>query len=155
MKIISGGQTGADLAGLKIAKELGYKTGGWAPKGWKTSEGSMRSKLQSFNLKESKEGYKGRTWENVRDSDATIRLAVLFESPGELCTINAINHFKKPYFDIDLLNPESIQTTLGFLLYYNPNILNIAGNTQFTQGYNIEKMAKEYLKELLTEYKKI
>jgi hypothetical protein len=33
-KIISGGQTGADQAGLRAAKRFGIPTGGWAPRGW-------------------------------------------------------------------------------------------------------------------------
>jgi Circularly permutated YpsA SLOG family len=35
-KIISGGQTGADQAGLRTAKRLGIETGGWMPQGWRT-----------------------------------------------------------------------------------------------------------------------
>lgn len=155
MKIISGGQTGADLAGLKVGKDLGFETGGWAPKNWKTSIGSMKLQLQSFNLKESKEGYKGRTWENVRNSNATIRLAVNLNSTGERCTLNAIKHFKKPYFDIDLLKPKSIQECLEFLISHIPDVLNIAGNTQFTESYDIEQMTYNYLRTLLSEYKRI
>jgi hypothetical protein len=34
-KLISGGQTGADRAGLEAAKALGIATGGTAPKGWR------------------------------------------------------------------------------------------------------------------------
>ncbi|RLD67276.1 MAG: hypothetical protein DRI84_02870 [Bacteroidetes bacterium] len=155
MKIISGGQTGADQAGLSIAKDLGFETGGWAPKGWLTSKGSQQKLLESFNLKESDEGYKGRTWQNVRDSNATIRLAVNFESPGEACTLNAINYFKKPWIDIDLLNNKPCQELLEFLILVKPSILNIAGNTQHTQGYDIENMVTMYLREVLIEYKRI
>lgn len=32
-KIVSGGQTGADRAGLDAALELGLELGGWCPKG--------------------------------------------------------------------------------------------------------------------------
>ena len=37
--IISGGQTGADQAGLLAAQALGLQTGGWAPHGWRTDAG--------------------------------------------------------------------------------------------------------------------
>jgi len=155
MKIISGGQTGADQAGLMIAKDLGIETGGWAPKEWKTSHGPQKKLLESFGLKESKEGYKGRTWENVRDSNATIRLAVDFDSPGEKCTMDAINYFKKPWIDIDLLNLKPIQEVIEFLVLVKPSILNIAGNTQNKDGHNIERMSYLYLKKVLSEYKRI
>ena len=155
MKIISGGQTGADLAGIDIAKDLGFKTGGSAPKGWKTSNGPQQKLLKSYNLKESKEGYKGRTWENVRDSNATIRLAVDFESPGEKCTMHAINYFKKPWIDIDLLDPKPIREVIEFLVLIKPSILNIAGNTQHTKGHDISRMTYYYLRDVLKEYKRI
>jgi hypothetical protein len=38
-KIISGAQTGADFAGLIVAKHFGYETGGWMPKGYKNLDG--------------------------------------------------------------------------------------------------------------------
>jgi hypothetical protein len=38
-KIISGGQTGADQAGLAVAKRLGISTGGFMPKGLLTAAG--------------------------------------------------------------------------------------------------------------------
>jgi hypothetical protein len=155
MKIISGGQTGADLAGVSLAKDLGFKTGGWAPKDWKTSLGSQPKLLKSYNLKESEEGYKGRTWENVRDSNATIRLAVNFDTPGEKCTMDAINYFKKPWLDIDLLNPKSIREVIEFLVLVKPSTLNIAGNTQNTEGHDIARMTYLYLKKVLSEYKRV
>ena len=155
MKIISGGQTGADQAGLKAAKLLGFKTSGWAPKGWLTSDGPKQQLLESFQLIESEEDYKGRTWENVRDSNATIRLAVDFDSPGEICTMEAINYFKKPWLDIDLLNPKPIQELIEFLVLVKPSILNIAGNTQGTNNYDIHKASYNYLIKSLREYKRI
>ena len=39
-KIISGGQSGADLAGLKAAIKLGIETGGFIPKNYRTENGS-------------------------------------------------------------------------------------------------------------------
>ena len=155
MKVISGGQTGADLAGVSLAKDLGIKTGGWAPKDWKTSIGPQQKLLESYNLQESTEGYKGRTWENVRDSNATIRLAVDFESPGEKCTMDAINYFKKPWIDIDLLNPKPIREVIEFLILVKPSILNIAGNTQDTKGHDISRMTYIYLRKVLSEYQRI
>ena len=38
-KIISGGQTGADLAALDVAVKLGIPHGGWIPKGRITEKG--------------------------------------------------------------------------------------------------------------------
>jgi hypothetical protein len=38
-RIISGGQTGADQAGLEAAERLGIPTGGFMPKGFHTETG--------------------------------------------------------------------------------------------------------------------
>ncbi|MFH7326653.1 YpsA SLOG family protein [Desulfurivibrio sp. C05AmB] len=38
-RIISGGQTGADQAGLDVAIKLGIPHGGWIPKGRMTEAG--------------------------------------------------------------------------------------------------------------------
>ena len=39
-KVISGGQTGADRAGLQAAKSSGIKTGGYMPKGFLALDGN-------------------------------------------------------------------------------------------------------------------
>ncbi|HME98544.1 MAG TPA: putative molybdenum carrier protein, partial [Terriglobia bacterium] len=54
-KIISGGQTGADMGGLLAARELGIETGGMAPKGWLTENGPEEVLLRSFGLSECEE----------------------------------------------------------------------------------------------------
>ena len=39
-KVISGGQTGADRAGLFAARKFAIETGGYAPRGWLTESGT-------------------------------------------------------------------------------------------------------------------
>ena len=69
-KIISGGQTGADQAGLDAAIELGIPHGGWIPKGRKTEEGPLPAK---YKLKEMKTtSYPKRTEKNILDSGGTV-----------------------------------------------------------------------------------
>jgi hypothetical protein len=69
-KNMSGGQTGADQAGLYVAIELGISHGGWIPKGRKTEEGPLPAK---YNLKEmGTTSYPKRTDKNILDSDGTV-----------------------------------------------------------------------------------
>jgi hypothetical protein len=76
IKVISGGQTGADQAGLRAAKTEGYQTGGWACKGWKTEAGPAPW-LADFGLQECPiKGYPTRTHWNVRDSSMTLIIGV-------------------------------------------------------------------------------
>ena len=48
-KVISGGQTGADRAGLEAAKKAGIETGGYCPKDYLTEKGPDKS-LKGFGL---------------------------------------------------------------------------------------------------------
>lgn len=144
--IISGGQTGADQAGLEAAHQLGISTGGWAPRNYITKDGPNPTLLKDrYNLKEHSGEYKQRTYENAKVSDGTVRCAVDFWSPGEICTLNAIKKFNKPYFDVYLPNPASTEEFIIWLLRYQIKILNVAGNTQNTKGFDIFTMTYNYL----------
>lgn len=102
-KIVSGGQTGVDVAALRAARALGIATGGWAPRGWETLDGPAPW-LADYGLVEyARPGYAARTEANVRDSDATLRLAVNFLSPGERLTIAMVDRHKKPRADVCLV----------------------------------------------------
>lgn len=72
-RVISGGQTGVDLAGLQAADHVGIRTGGTAPKGYKTEIGFRPGLLKSYGLREHTDpGYEARTLENVMNSDMTL-----------------------------------------------------------------------------------
>jgi hypothetical protein len=72
-RIISGGQTGVDFGALKAAKKSGLKTGGTAPKGFKTEDGPSPKLGSIYGLKEhASEKWSPRTKQNVQDSDLTI-----------------------------------------------------------------------------------
>lgn len=105
--VMSGGQTGADQAGLRIAQQFGIPTGGWMPSDWQTEGGPRPEFQQLYGMKCLHHGgYKERTEANVRLSNGTIRFASDFNSMGEKCTLNAILDNNKPYMDIDIDNLE-------------------------------------------------
>lgn len=140
-RVISGGQTGADQAGLIAANTLDIPTGGWAPKGWLTEDGPAPW-LADYGLKEApSEDYKYRTTANVRDSDATL----LFGDPAskggllvqDLCYFK---HLDKPLFIVnwaggrwvdpnkpDQFMQDWIRRWLG---QWQVKVLNIAGNRE-------------------------
>lgn len=138
--IWSGGQSGADIAGLLAAKLHGLETGGWMPKGFRTLNGAKPEYAKLFGVREHENyGYKDRTWKNVEESDLTIRFAVNFESAGEKCTYNAIQYYKKPSwdFDVDSKDPiiefQKVDSLANYLYNHNEiKIVNIAGNSQAT-----------------------
>lgn len=162
VKIISGGQTGADIAALRVGKYLGYEVGGWMPKEWWTQGGPKSEYEKLYNMKECQtKGYSARTYANVRDSDGTIRFALDFNSPGEICTLGAINTHKKPYLDIcvkDIIcrqkSNESINAIHIFIVNNNIKTLNIAGNSERTCN-GIESMVSIFLTDYLINVRNV
>ena len=69
-KVVSGGQTGADRAGLDAAIDAGILHGGWCPAGRKASDGSIPERYQLQETESS--AYPPRTELNVEDSDGTL-----------------------------------------------------------------------------------
>lgn len=129
-KIISGGQTGADLGGLVAAKKLGIATGGSAPRGYKTEAGEQPQMLKAFGLAEDPSSvYSERTKANVVNSDATLIIATDPESDGTKLTAEYCEEYEKPYL---LIEPglESVALVREFIDSKKPGVLNVAGNRE-------------------------
>ena len=140
--IISGGQTGADQGGLRAGYALGLRTGGWAPAGYPTLDGPAPW-LASYGLIQTPlADYPTRTLWNVRDSDATVRFAVNFNSPGERCTLNAIKRLDRPHFAVVLVRNgracvvdallTAVRAFQKFMETHSVRVLNVAGNSERT-----------------------
>lgn len=116
LRIHSGGQTGADLAGLWVAKTLGLPTGGVAPLGYKTLNGPQPGLKDLFDLGQFGD-YRSRTIKNVRDADATIIFSRKMSSPGTVLTRNACTKYTKPCFAVhdDRHQQESLKDYWGDL----------------------------------------
>jgi len=143
--IISGGQTGVDLAGLIAAKASGLKTGGWMPKGFRRLDGKFPNMEKEFGVKEHESwSYAPRTACNVRDGDATLRIARNFYSPGEICTKKAIDFYKRPYLDIPIDNLMPIEIVAEWIVKKDIRVLNVAGNSEQTSS-GIQEKSVTYL----------
>lgn len=69
-KIISSGQTGAELAALDIAGKLGIPAGGWIPRGRRNEDGRLPER---YALQETVSlGYQEALRKNVTESDGTL-----------------------------------------------------------------------------------
>ena len=100
LRIHSGGQTGADIAGLWVAKTMGLPTGGVAPEGFLTQAGKKPLLNTLFGLRDHGD-YRQRTIQNVRESDVTLIFSKQMQSPGTILTRNAALRLKKPVFAIE------------------------------------------------------
>lgn len=152
--IISGGQRGADQAGLVAAHDMGLLTGGWAPLGWKTKNGPNPKLALLGMLEHTSEKYKPRTFANVKTSDATIRMAYDFSSPGERCTLRAIGYYQKPYLDIDLNDLPFVFDVVDWIIENNVKVLNIAGNAGGNkgEGSKIFNKCRSYLQSVFRAF---
>lgn len=146
-RIISGGQRGADVAGLRAAAKLGIETGGFMPKDFMTLDGPMPIYKELFGCVElQSKGYKPRTFANVGYADGTVRFARFFTTPGERCTRNAIVEFNKPSFDVVIMqvDPEyygmvpTADEFADWLRETKIETLNVAGNAYSDIEYPVE-----------------
>lgn len=163
LKIISGGQYGADLGGLIAAKEFGIPTGGFAPYKFLTEEGP-NPELEKYGLTQIYGGYKERTIKNIKTSNATLIIAYDIASPGTALTIKNCKKFEKPFIVIKpTINvyDHDIDTVKSFIvsLLEQPNsdlgplVLNIAGNRE-SKFPGIQQYATILLFSVLKELQK-
>ncbi len=85
-KIISGGQTGADIAGLDVALKHGIQHGGAIPNGRLTEDGPLPK----------------RTEKNVVDSDGTVIFSQGKLTGGSLLTEKKAVEHGKPVLHLDI-----------------------------------------------------
>ena len=127
-KIISGGQTGADRAGLDLAIKHNIPYGGWLPKGRKTEDGKLPDSylLQEMPTPE----YSKRTEKNVLEGDGTVIVSHGFLTGGSALTKEFAKQHRKPWIHIDfkeLSIPDAAARLLSWIERNNIRILNVAG----------------------------
>ncbi|MCC5845539.1 MAG: putative molybdenum carrier protein [Verrucomicrobia bacterium] len=135
IKIISGGQTGADRGGLDAAIALGIPHGGYCPRGRKAEDGPIPEYYQLTELPSP--SYLVRTEKNVKESDCTLLFTMGPPTGGSKRTLQFAQKHGKPAFAIDLRKPigESLHGILkwlktGLTASNVPVILNVAGSRE-------------------------
>jgi hypothetical protein len=128
MKIISGGQTGADRALLDFAMAHGIPHGGWCPKGRLAEDGPIDRR---YRLTETPGvDYPQRTEWNVRDSDGTVVFSIAPTlSGGSKKTVFLAHKLGKPVPRISRTGgPAEPEMALRrFTQEHEVRVLNVAG----------------------------
>lgn len=152
-KIVSGGQTGVDRAGLEAAMALGLPYGGWIPKGRLAEDGIVPLKYVGMQENASS-NYAVRTKANVRDSDATLIIAPRLPlSRGTLLTLRTAERLGRSHHVACLEGGDVLEDTLRWLRSFQhigkPLVLNIAGSRE-SGAPGIQQQATEFLCRLLS-----
>lgn len=160
MKVISGGQTGADQAGWRAAKMAGLETGGWMPKVFKTEAGPRPEFAELYGAQEhSSPAYPPRTRANVQWADATL----VFDtsggaanlkglSPGSKLTVELARELDRPSLIMvtrldEAIGPERAPAIALWLLDRKVHVLNIAGNRE-SKAPGIGAWVEKYLTDV-------
>jgi hypothetical protein len=144
-KVISGGQSGADQAGLDWAIAHGLPHGGWCPKGRRSEDGPIGIQYQ---LKETPDSnYLQRTEWNVRDSDATLIFTLTDKlDGGSKRTFELADKLGKPRRHVyPRVQPKHIAS---FLERHNVKIVNVAGKRE-SSAPGIAKWVAEMLEQAI------
>jgi hypothetical protein len=124
-RVVSGGQTGVDRAGLDAAVALGIPCGGWCPRGRRAENGriDIRYPLQETPSRD----YAERTEWNVRDSDGTLILTRGAPQGGTALTLEIARRLGRPALVFDLAAVQDPGAVRDWLVRKQILVLNVAG----------------------------
>ena len=145
-KIISGGQSGADLGGLWAGKALGIATGGAMPKGFRTEAGRRQNYAALFGMREtSSQSYRSRTRQNVIESDGTVIFSGPSVAGGTLLTKRLCDDLGKPCLVLAFpAAHDQNKLFADWLSSHQIQVLNVAGNRE-SQNPGIEEFVFHFL----------
>lgn len=147
-KLVSGGQTGVDRAGLDIAADLRITSGGWCPRGRRAENGRIPSR---YPVRETPGAeYRWRTAWNIRDSDATLLLTRDQPVGGSALTVHLARVQRKPLLPIRLGLAPSPFVIRAWLQTRRIGILNIAGPRE-SECPGIYQQAYAYLRRIFAD----
>ena len=148
LTIISGGQTGADRAGLDFAISHNIPHKGWCPKGRKAENGRISTQYQLQETPSS--AYLQRTEWNARDSSGTVIFTMSRElTGGSKKTAEFASKHGRPLIHFYPGKSDQMGVELlDFVTRNNLQTLNVAG-TRGSKEPEVYRFALEILKEAL------
>ena len=129
-KIISGCQTGADIAAIDAAIYNGFPYGGWVPKGRRTEAGPLPLTYAVEEM--DTRGYPKRTEQNILDADGTVICSHGRLSGGSALTRRISKRQNKPWLHLDLadLTADLAANKLAeWIDRHGIEVLNVAGQS--------------------------
>jgi hypothetical protein len=151
-RVISGGQTGADQAGLAAAKRLGIPTGGCMPKGWLTEERPRPDLAETYGLEQAETAaYQERTERNVLASDGTVVFGDS-RSRSSILTARLCQRHGKPCVTVPLYQDvgSAASTLRLWLAEHRVRNFNVAGD-RASQAPGIRAFVTAVLERALSD----
>ncbi|GFO68188.1 hypothetical protein GMLC_17670 [Geomonas limicola] len=124
-KVVSGGQTGVDRAGLDAAKAAGLPIGGYCPKGRLAEDGTVPECYPLIEL--DSERYASRTEKNVVESDGTLVLNWGELTDGTKATVQFAREHGRPHLILQLDQEPDLDICRTWIEENRLSTLNIAG----------------------------
>jgi Circularly permutated YpsA SLOG family len=155
-RVISGGQTGADIGALRAAKAAGVETGGWMPKLWQTEDGFHPEYAKLYGLSECMGDYPARTRLNISDADAVLWFGNPHSLGGRLTlgTASSSPYSLDTFVVLTESTPQDVADWIvGFVLDPNdePNptkkTLMVAGNRE-SKSPGIGELVERFMSEV-------
>jgi hypothetical protein len=146
-KVVSGGQTGADRAGLDAAMEAGIPVGGYCPKGRLAEDGTVPDRYPLTEL--AKGGYPARTEKNVVESDGTLILNMGKLTGGTKLTAECARKHSKPLLIIPIDGQPSAKGVITWISENNLRILNVAGPRE-SKCLGLQARSVAFLREVFS-----
>jgi hypothetical protein len=143
-KIVSGGQTGVDRAGLDAALKAGIPVGGYCPKGRLAEDGRVPDQYPLVEMIDG--GYAARTEQNVIESEGTLILNMGPLTDGTLLTADCARKHNRPCLILHLEDNPRVAAPAEWLVRNNIRILNIAGPRE-SKCSGIYQRAYRYLED--------
>lgn len=131
LRIITGGQTGADRAALDFALHYEISCGGYCPKGRKAEDGPISDIYPLKELLSAR--YSDRTKKNIEVSDGTLIFSIgLGLDRGTRLTLEYCKKLNKPYFiyPLDREKTEKPESLFNWIKDHGIVTLNVAGNRE-------------------------
>lgn len=148
-KIVSGGQTGADRAGLDAAMACGVPHGGWCPKDRAAEDGRIP---EIYELRETAEELlEIRTERNVVESDGTVIFTAGDLTGGSLKTAEFARAHGRPWVHVDLTgvtDEEAVEVVRGVVAANGVRVLNVAGS-RASEGPEVGRRTFEVVRRVL------
>jgi putative molybdenum carrier protein len=150
VRIVSGGQTGADRAALDWAIAHGVPHGGWCPRGRKAEDGMIAREYQLMETPS--DDYVQRTEWNVRDSDGTVILSLSETlTGGSRKTAEIARQYGRPWLHLSrgASGADAGERLRRFVEEHRIRVLNVAGPRASTEpavrGFVSETLEQAFL----------